>query len=73
MPETTVKGYEVQYAMDKKFTRSLKKKTVKTTYCTVKKVKRSKTYFVRVRAYKLQGTKKIYSKWTKVKKIKVKK
>ncbi|WP_337473778.1 leucine-rich repeat protein [Jutongia sp.] len=73
LPETTVKGYEVQYAMDKKFTRSLKKKTVKTTYCTVKKVKRSKIYFVRVRAYKLQGTKKIYSKWTKVKKIKVKK
>ncbi|WP_337461028.1 leucine-rich repeat protein [Jutongia sp.] len=73
LPETTVKGYEVQYAMDKKFTRSLKKKTVKTTYCTVKKVKRSKTYFVRVRAYKLHGTKKIYSKWTKVKKIKVKK
>ena len=73
LPETTVKGYEVQYAMDKKFTRSLKKKSVKTTYCTVKKVKRSKTYFVRVRAYKLQGTKKIYSKWTKVKKIKVKK
>ena len=73
LPDTTVKGYEVQYAMDKKFTRSLKKKTVKTTYCTVKKVKRSKTYFVRVRAYKLQGTKKIYSKWTKVKKIKVKK
>lgn len=72
LPDTTVKGYEVQYAMDKKFTRSLKKKTVKTTYCTVKKVKRSKTYFVRVRAYKLQGTKKIYSKWTKVKKIKVK-
>lgn len=73
LSDTTVKGYEVQYAMDKKFTRSLKKKTVKTTYCTVKKVKRSKTYFVRVRAYKLQGTKKIYSKWTKVKKIKVKK
>ena len=72
LPDTTVKGYEVQYAMDKKFTRSLKKKTVKTTYCTVKKVKRSKTYFVRVRAYKLQGTKKIYSKWTKVKKIKIK-
>lgn len=73
LPDTTIKGYEVQYAMNKKFTRSLKKKTVKTTYCTVKKVKRSKTYFVRVRAYKLQGTKKIYSKWTKVKKIKVKK
>lgn len=72
LPDTTVKGYEVQYAMDKKFTKSLKKKTVKTTYCTVKKTKRSKTYFVRVRAYKLQGTKKIYSKWTKVKKIKVK-
>ena len=58
--------------MDKKFTKSLKKKTVKTNYCTVKKTKRSKTYFVRVRAYKLQGKKKIYSKWTKIKKIKVK-
>lgn len=70
--DTTAKGYEVQYAMNKKFTKSLKKKTVKVNYCIVKKMKRSKTYYVRVRAYKLQGKKKIYGKWTKIKKIKIK-
>lgn len=70
--DATVKGYEVQYAMDKKFTKSLKKKTVKVNYSIVKKMKKSKTYYVRVRAYKLQGNKKVYGKWTKVKKIKIK-
>lgn len=70
--DVTVKGYEVQYAMDKKFTKSLKKKTVKVNYTIMKKMKKSKTYYVRVRAYKLQGNKKVYGKWTKIKKIKIK-
>lgn len=72
VPDSTVKGYEVQYAMDKKFKKSAKKKTVKANYLIVKKVKKSKTYYVRVRAYKLQGNKKVYGKWTKIKKIKIK-
>ena len=70
--DNTVKGYEVQYAMNKKFKKSVKKKNVKVNYLIIKKTKKAKTYYVRVRAYKLQGKKKIYSKWTKIKKIKIK-
>ena len=70
--DNTVKGYEVQYAMNKKFKKSAKKKNVKVNYLIIKKTKKAKTYYVRVRAYKLQGKKKIYSKWTKIKKIKIK-
>lgn len=72
VPDSTIKGYEVQYAMDKKFKKSAKKKTVKANCLIVKKAKKSKTYYVRVRAYKLQGNKKVYGKWTKIKKIKIK-
>ena len=54
-------GYQIQYSTSKKFTK-------KTTY-TVKNLKNKKTYYVRVRAYKLDANgKKVYSKWTTVKK-----
>lgn len=67
------KGYEVQYSTSKKFTKKTTKtsKTSKTTY-TVKKLKGKKVYYVRVRAYKVVDGKKVYSKWTTVKKVKTK-
>ncbi|MCI8956890.1 MAG: hypothetical protein HFG29_07880 [Eubacterium sp.] len=34
------------------------------------KLKNKKTLYVKVRAYKLNGKKKIYGKWSKVKKVK---
>ncbi|RKJ62735.1 hypothetical protein D7Y06_16660 [Roseburia sp. 1XD42-69] len=50
-----------------------KKTTSKTSY-TIKNLKKGKTYYVRVRAYKKDSAgKKVYSGYTKVKKIKVSK
>ena len=67
------KGYQIQYAFNKKFTKKKKSRLTKKRKFTVKKLKKKKTYYFRVRAYKLNGNKKVYGKWSKVKKIKVKK
>ena len=66
------KGYQLQYALNKKFKKKKSIQTKKTKY-TIKKLKKKKTYYIRVRAYKMNGKKKVYGKWSKVKKVKVKK
>lgn len=73
-------GYQVQYSTDKKFKKAVKTVTVKknkTTSVTVKKLKAKKTYFVRVRTYKTVKANgksvKVYSDWTKAKKVVIKK
>ena len=65
-------GYQIQYAPNKKFKKA-KSKTVKSTSVTLKKLKKKTTYFVRVRAYKVVDGKKVYGKWSSVKKVKIKK
>ena len=67
-----VKGYQLQYALNKKFKKKKSIQTKKTKY-TIKKLKKKKTYYIRVRAYKMNGKKKVYGKWSKVKKVKIKK
>ena len=67
-----VSAYQVQYATDKKFKKK-KALTTKKTSITIKKLSKKKTYYVRVRAYVLNGKKKVYGKWSKVKKVKIKK
>lgn len=67
------KGYHIQYALNKKFTKKKKTKLIKKNKITIKNLKKKKTYYFRVRAYKLNGKKKVYGKWSKVKKIKIKK
>ncbi len=72
----SAKGYEVQYALDKKFKKNTKTKYVKSakkTSLSIKKLKKDKTFYVRVRAYALDGNKKVYGKWSSKKKIKIKK
>lgn len=69
------KGYKVQFAATKKFKKVLVKKTVKKVKVTItsKKFKNKKKLFVRVKAYKLDGKKKIWSKkWSKVMRVKIK-
>ena len=63
------KGYQLQYALSKKFKKKKSIQTKKTKY-TIKKLKKKKTYYIRVRAYKMNGKKKVYGKWSKVKKVK---
>ena len=65
------KGYQVQYAYSAPF--SKKTKTVSTNKFVAKKLKKKKTYSFRVRAYKMNGKKKLYGKWSKVVRIKIKK
>ena len=69
---TGAKGYQLQYAMNKKFKKKKSVQTKKTKY-TIKKLKKKKTYYIRVRAYKMNGRKKVYGKWSTVKKVKIKK
>ena len=67
-----VKGYQLQYALNKKFKKKKSVQTKKTKY-TIKKLKKKKTYYIRVRAYKMNGKKKVYGKWSTVKKVKIRK
>ena len=67
---TGASGYQIRYSTSKKYTKKTTTtlKTRKTTY-TLKKLK-NKKYYVKVRAYKLSGTKTIYGKWSATKTIK---
>ena len=70
-----LKGYEIQYSTDKKFTKDVKVVTIsktKITSQTIKKLKSKQKYYVRIRTYKKSGGEKIYSKWSKTKIVKVK-
>ena len=68
------KGYEISYSTDKKFKKAVtKKNTAKTSY-TISKLKKGKTYYVRIRAYKVDSIgKKVYGKYSSVKKVKISK
>ena len=71
-PVSEANGYQVVYSTGKKFGRS-KKKLVKGTSVTISKLKKKKTYYVKLRAYKKAGTGKRFGKYSAVKKIKIKK
>jgi hypothetical protein len=69
-----IAGIEIQVATDRGFTDIVKTANGKKTKTSakVKKLKSKKTYYVRVRAYKnINGVKHV-SKWSSVKKVKVK-
>nr|WP_289002809.1 fibronectin type III domain-containing protein [uncultured Anaerostipes sp.] len=73
---TAGNGYQIQYATSKKFAKGNKTKTIsknKTTSYTIKKLKKKKTYYVRIRTYKKVSGKTYYSGWSSVKKVKIKK
>ncbi len=69
-------GYEIAYSKGVNFGK--KKTTVKSYNAaknvrTIKKLKKGKRYFVKVRAYRMNGTQKVYGKWSQVKVVKIKK
>ena len=71
----SVTGYMIQYSTDKNFRKSVKTANIrknKTTSTTLSKLKKGKTYYVRIATYKKSGGK-ICSSWSKVKKIRIKK
>lgn len=72
--DTTISGYEIEYSLKKNFKSGVKKVTVKkakTTSTVIKKLKKGKKYYVRIRAYKdvtVNGQNvRLYSDWSKTK------
>lgn len=67
-------GYQIAYCLNKKFKRGVKKHWVKKSAVkvTVSKLKKKRTYYIKIRAYKKVGKKKVYGSWSKVRKIKTK-
>ena len=68
-----VKGYQIQYATNSKFTGS-KTKTTTSRSSTLTSLTKGKRYYVRVRGYKIDSTgNKVYGTWSAVKNIKISK
>ncbi len=66
-------GYQLQYSVKKSFKAKTTKTTTKTTY-TITKLKKGKTYYVRVRAFaKDSKNAKVYGQWSTAKKVVIKK
>ena len=68
-----VKGYQVQYSLNKSFKNAVKKnvKSDKTSL-TVNGLKKNRKYYVRVRAYKVYKGEKVYGKWSNKVSVKTK-
>ena len=66
------KGYHIRYSDSKKFDGYWDKYTKKTKV-TLKKLDKNTKYYIKARAYKLVNGAKLYGKWSKKKKVKVKK
>lgn len=65
-------GYEYYYATNRSFVGKKTKRT-KATSVTFRKLKKKKNYYFKVRSYRISGGKTVYSSWSNVKKVKVKK
>lgn len=66
-------GYQYQWSTHKNFKSNFLTKNTKSTKVTIKTAQSRRRYYVRVRAYKTEpGGKKIYGKWSNVKRVKVK-
>ena len=75
MSTSRITGYQIMYATNKAFTKGKKTVTVKgyaTTSKKIKKLKKKKTYYVKIRTYKKVGKITYYSAWSKVKTVKTK-
>lgn len=75
MSKARVNGYQVQYALNKSFTKkakAVKVKGYKTTSKKIGKLKKKTVYYVRVRTYMKVGKTTYYSKWSAPKKVKTK-
>ncbi len=71
-PIKKVDGYEIVYAINNTFTSGKKIKTASSTKVTLDKLVKGRTYYVKVRGYRIDSTgKKIYGSYSTVKKVKL--
>lgn len=67
-------GYEIKYSTDKKFKKSVKTVRFTGTSKTINKLRKNKTYYVKVRGYKKNSNgNRSYGPYSSVKKVKIKK
>lgn len=68
------KGYQITYSTSSKFSKAYTKSVYTTNLSkTIKYLKKGKTYYVKVRGYKLDSTgSKVYGKYTYIKKLRIK-
>lgn len=69
-----VSGYQIRFGTSRKFKKKnhvLKYKRVKKNKAVVKGLKRKRTYYFCARAYRLESGKKIWGRWSKVRKLRV--
>lgn len=66
-----ITGYQIQYATNKDFesAKTIKITKSSTTSKTIKDLKSKKRYYIRIRTYKTEDSKKHYSSWSKSKNI----
>ena len=69
--DVDVDGYQIEYSTNRKFKNSTVSHA-KRTSGTIRKLDKNKKYYVRVRAYKWDDGEKVFGKWSKIKKITVK-
>lgn len=69
-----VDDYEIRYATNRKL-KGYKKlyNLFSNKYTTIKKLKKGKTYYIKIRGCKVCNAKICYTKWSKIKRIKIKK
>ena len=75
MSKARITGYQIQYSTNSKFKSGNKTVTVKgykNTSKKIKKLKKKKKYYVRIRTYMKVGKKTYYSGWSKAKSVKTK-
>ena len=70
-----ISGYQIQYSTSKTFAKGTKTTNVvkSSGKAVIKKLKKGKTYYVRIRSYQKSGSKKTYSAWSGYTKVKIKK
>lgn len=69
-----ISGYQLQYGLKKSFSDAKKVNISKASIVngTIKNLKKGKTYYVRIRAFKKVGKTTYWSAWSEAKKAKVK-
>ena len=75
MLQSDVNGYQIQYAQNKKFTKNKKTSSARRyrPYKIISGLSKNKTYYIRIRSYRRQDFGKLYGKWSKTVKCKIKK
>lgn len=73
--DTMVTGYQIQYSLSKNFkskNKTLLIKNMKLESAKISKLQSKKTYYIRIRGYKMVDGKKVFGSYSALKKVKVK-